>query len=313
MKLRLFGLRDQFDHVDESTTCMKGDCAARINARALAWLSEQREGPWLCYIHYMDVHLPYKAPASFAGRFSEGYGVLPNLVYVDRKWRWVSGDPGPDDLAHVAGMYDAEVAYVDAQIRGLLRKLDVMGEAENLLIMVASDHGEELFERGAFGHGQTLYQEQIACPLIFTWPRRVPRGVTIDCPVQNIDIVPTIINLLNIEMPRGMQGSSLVSYFEGDCPRRPIFSENRGYSVRVGDWKVWREKPGLLRLHDLRADPAETVDLAHVEPDTLRSLRARLLAWRDSLTPPGVPREPEPVPSPDSAAVDMLRALGYVK
>jgi arylsulfatase A-like enzyme len=311
-KYRLLGFRRQFDHVDESVTCKTGDCAARINARVVSWLSDEGQGPWFCYVHYMDVHLPYRAPARYARRFTGMYGGPPILEYANKKWTQVQEDFGADALARVVGMYDAEIAYLDSQIRELLGELEALGRSKNLLIVVGSDHGEELFERGGFGHGQTLYQEQIRCPLVFVWPGHIPRGTTVACTVRNIDILPTIVDLLSIPKGASIQGSTLVPYFRGDCPRRPIFSENRGYAVRLGDWKLWRERPGLLRLYNLQTDPVESVNVAAFELDTLRTLRSRLMAWRDSLPMPQEPASSEPAALPDKEAVEQLRALGYL-
>jgi arylsulfatase A-like enzyme len=312
VKYRILGLQAQFDFVDENVECMTKDCAARINERALRWLSRRGEGPWLCYMHYMDVHHPYDAPAEYASRFSRNYGTLPTPKFHGQ-WKGAWDNATPEELAHVIGMYDAEIAYLDSQICHLLRSLTALGLTKNLLVIVASDHGEELFERGGFGHGQTLYEEQTRCPLLFVWPGRVPRGATVDCPIQNIDILPTILDLVDIQELEGLQGSSLIPYFEGDCDSQPVYSERRGYSLRRGRWKLWQGDHGVARLFDLRADPAERVNLIDQEPDTSRSLHALLMDWRKSLTAPPPPPATSPAYSPDSAAVQRLHALGYLQ
>jgi arylsulfatase A-like enzyme len=164
----VLGLWEQFDFFDGSIQCTQGHCARSLNELALAWLSRRRQGDqWLCYVHYMDVHSPYGAPKEYAARFSNAYDRLP-VPRFHGDWEGFWDNAGPQELEHIVGMYDAEIAYVDAQIRELLCELRRLGVAENLLVIVAADHGDEFLDHGAFGHGHTLYQEQIECPSSLT-------------------------------------------------------------------------------------------------------------------------------------------------
>jgi arylsulfatase A-like enzyme len=310
IRYRALGLQEQFDFVDETVECFTGDCAARINERVLCWLSQRHGGPWFCYVHYMDVHHPYDAPTPYSSRFSPGYGVLATPRFHGQ-WKDTWTDPSPGELAHVIGMYDAEIAYLDSQIRELLAGLAVRRLHENLVIVVASDHGEELNEHGGFGHGHALYEEQIRCPLILVWPGRVPAGLRLDCPVMNIDIAPTVLDLLEIDEPQGLQGTSVACCFNGTGAPRVVYSERRGYSVRRGHWKLWDGDHGMTRLFDLSADPGENVNLANIAPDTLRALRGAIQEWRNTLLPPRRPAELASSPTPDPEALARLRALGY--
>ncbi len=310
IRYRALGLQEQFDFVDESVECFSGECAASINKRVLRWLSQQHRGPWFCYVHYMDVHHPYDAPASYSSRFSAKYGVLATPRFHGR-WKDMWIDPSPGELAHVIGMYDAEIAYLDAQIAELLAELAARGLDDNLMIVVASDHGEELHERGGFGHGHALYEEQIRCPLVLVWPGRLPAGVRLDCPIMNIDIAPTVLDLLEIDEPHELQGTSVVGCFDGGDAPRVVYSERRGYSVLRGRWKLWDGDHGMTRLFDLSADPGENANLADIAPDTLRALRTTIYDWRNTLVPPRYPPELASSPVPDREAVARLRALGY--
>jgi arylsulfatase A-like enzyme len=306
----IVGLKEQFDLVDEEVECFSGDCAGRVNERTLAWLSKAPAEPWFYYIHYMDVHHPYDAPRDWAGRFSESYGKLPAPAFHgERKRRWEN--PEPEVLDHVVGMYDGEIAYLDSQVGQLLGSLKARGLTDNLLIVVASDHGEELCERGGYGHGQTLYEEQTRCPLIFVWPGQIPATVTSEKPVQNVDIVPTLLDLLGVEPPPEIEGASLVPCFRGDRPALPVFSERRGVSVRQGRWKLWHGDHGIVRLFDLSGDPSESANLARAEPDTLRALQAVLTNWRSRLRPPPRPSGRPRAARPDPAALARLHTLGY--
>jgi arylsulfatase A-like enzyme len=310
VKYRVLGLQSQFDFVDETVECVTGDCAERINQRAIRWMSQQRS-PWFCYIHYMDVHHPYDAPPAYSSRFSSGYGSLPTPRFHGQ-WKGSWDEPTRQELEHVIGMYDAEVAYLDSQIRRLLVELETRGAKDNLLLVVASDHGDELYERSGFGHGQTLYEEQIRCPLILLWPGRIPAGIRSNHSVQNVDIVPTILDLLGIQRPAALGGRSLVPHLGHAEDPRPVFSERRGSSVRRGRWKLWRHRKEL-RLYDLYGDPGEEANLVAALPDTVATLSAVLASWESTLVAPQPPPRLPETPVLDSADVGMLRALGYVE
>jgi arylsulfatase A-like enzyme len=312
MKHRLLGVREQFDFVDESMDCIVGECAGLTVDQALKWVLSQGHEPWICYIHFMDVHHPYAAPPDYAAFFSDRYDSLP-IPRFDGTWMDFWLESSPKELGHVVGMYDAEIAYLDAQISRLLRELRSAGLATNLLVVVASDHGDELLEHGGYSHGHSLYEELTRCPLILSWPGHLSRGIVADDPVENIDIVPTILDLLGVEIPERMAGSSLLPTLHGSGRGRPVFSEEMGIAVRRGGWKLWQRPDGVWHLFDLASDPGETADLAHTEYDTLASLHVELENWWRSLESSTMPPDlAEPV-TLDSSAVEKLRALGYVQ
>ncbi len=116
VKHRLLGVRNDFDYVDEGMECVSGDCAEVTSRHAFKWIAARDDGPWLCYVHYMDVHHPYATPVDFASRFSDRYDALPAPRF-ETSWMDFWLESGPEVLEHVTGMYDAGIAYADAQIR----------------------------------------------------------------------------------------------------------------------------------------------------------------------------------------------------
>jgi arylsulfatase A-like enzyme len=311
--LRSLRLAAEFAHVDADHLCSTGECADVMNSLALKWLAGLRAEPWFCYIHYMDVHYPYDAPREWAERFSPRYAEFPapEIQWMNRQRP--HGGPIPEELDHITGMYDAEIAYLDNRICRLLSTLGEMGLADDLLVIVASDHGDELYEHGRFGHKHTLYEELTRCPLLMLWPGHIPPGILVRSPVENVDVVPTILDVTGIRGRHNAEGFSLTPYFQGENGPKEAFSEMQGVSVRRGRWKLWHHPKGFPLLYDLDADPLETTNLADAEPDTLRSLQMALEAWAKSLAPP----PPRPVElgtdSLDVDAVDMLRKLGYLE
>ncbi len=310
--VRNFGISEQFDHMDAEHLCDSGDCADRLNNAVVEWLSSIGREPWLCYVHYMDVHYPYAAPPEWATRFSPGYESmpLPTIGWMRRHGRRT--EPDADELRYVTGMYDAEIAYVDDRICALLSCLRDLDMAENLLLVVCSDHGEEFYEHGGFGHKRTLYEELLRCPLILVWEGHVSEGVLARTPVQNVDIVPTVLDLIGIQPSEAFEGASLLPLFSGVQPDRSVFSEKQGAAVRKGPWKLWEAPDGVTRLFRLDVDSLERSNLAHAEPETLRSLQTSLLRWKQSLKPPTPASGEVELPSLDEDHVAMLRELGYI-
>ncbi len=310
------GLAHRFDHFDGSHTCAEGECAAQLNEALLRWLFAQQGARWFCYVHYMDTHHPYNAPPEYARRFSRKAGrwKAPDVLWMRSTWAKHSTVGSRQEvLNHIEGMYDAEIAYVDAQIRTLLGRLREAGLDRDLLLIIAADHGDELHEHGGFSHGQSLYEELTRCPLVFVWKGHIPRGLLVDGWVQNVDIVPTILDLLNLEPPQGPGGHSLVPCFRGERPSGPSFSESKGVAIRQGDWKLWENHWGGLELYDLASDPTEQRNLALAESDTLDRLAGALWAWRQTLSPPPPGGDSDGAAPLDSATLREMKALGYLE
>jgi arylsulfatase A-like enzyme len=313
---RIWGVWEHFDHWESSVECSDGDCAEQINTQILEWLAGRPQEPWLCYVHYNDVHHPYGAPEKYSARFSAAYGELPIPKLRPMRARARKGDLRREELEHIVGMYDAEIAYLDDQICGLLRALDALGLGSNLLVVVTSDHGDEFYEHGGFGHTWTLYEELIRVPIIIWWPGHVPGVGVLDARVENVDVLPTILDLIEAEAPAGLEGSSLVPFFGGEGHSRTAFSrmwERPRVAVTRGRWKLWQDPSESLRLYDLETDPMEQHNLAAELPDTLRALKAALGEWDRSLAWLPEPAERPTGPALDSTAVARLRTLGYIQ
>jgi arylsulfatase A-like enzyme len=312
LAVRDFGLAEQFDYVNADHLCESGPCAEALNGVVLEWTGRPDRAPWFAYVHYMDVHYPYDAPPEWADRFATDRGrfPVPTIQWMRRHGR--TSEPTDAELAYIEGMYDAEIAYLDAQICSLLSTLRERVPQRGLFVVVASDHGDEFFEHGGFGHKRTLYEELVACPLLLVWQEHVPAGVRVDSPVQNVDVVPTILELLDLPGAEAVEGASLKPFLLGERLARSVFSEKQGAAVWRGEWKLWEDARGDARLYHLGSDPAERTNRAATDPDTLASLSEELARWRGRLNPPrarAVEAEPR---SLDPDKVEMLRRLGYL-
>jgi arylsulfatase A-like enzyme len=215
--------------------------------------------------------------------------------------------------------YALEVEYTDRQIGRLLDRLEADDLLDNTLVIFTSDHGEGLGDHGQIGHIKQLYDTLVRVPLILSLPGGRPAGLTIDQPVSLVDVLPTVLEILHLNPPTGISGTSLMPLVSGDrTATAPVFAATyrpesdvdklaivaRGhkYIHTVSDDGEWEE------LYDLGADPQELNDLAPSAPPILDELRALLRARIEA--------------SPSASATDadltdedkaQLEALGYVR
>lgn len=271
--------------------------------RAIEWLTGARE-PFFLWVHYWDPHDAAIKPPN---------GVLNKFGY--------HGSVGDDRMR---ALYDAEVQFVDSQFGRLVAELKAGGLYENTILVVTSDHGEGLGDHDWWGH-RILYQEQIRVPLIFRLPAG-PTGLSVSSLARTIDIVPTVLDWLDLEPQGRMEGRSLHPLLDGkpDEPRIAyadqlnLFDTNAGllerrpqadllHSATDGRWKLIHRPrhPGWSELYDLEADPGETTNLYESEPAEAKRLMKFL---EDS---GGFVARPFGE-SADAQARERLKALGYV-
>ena len=205
----------------------------------------------------------------------------------------------PTKLSGVAGLeekYDYEIAYDDQWIGKILQTLDETKLAERTAIVAFGDHGEAWGEyKRIYFHGQNLREEQLRVPLIFTIPGRAP--VVSDDEVGLIDVGPTLLDLLGLEVPAHLQGRSLLSAIDGvPLPPRPIFAEllpstatpdHHVAMIDRGRKLVHKVSERRFELFDLSADPRQMKNLADdpAHGKTLEELKARLLAHEEHRAP----------------------------
>ncbi len=291
-----FGLGRGFDVYDDTfdaQAALKGLNAQRRAADTFAlfsrWLDRAAAGPFFCWVHFYDPHLPYDPPSPYKEEFA-------------------------------GRLYDGEIAYMDHYVGAVVEALKAKGVFETTLIVAAGDHGEGLGDKIELGHGIFLYEETLRVPLIFRGPGMGPRPAVADGAVRLIDVAPTVLDLLGWSAEAaGMQGRSLVDRFGGerredlDAVVETLFPrENFGWSELVGlvagPWKfIQAPKP---ELYELGRDPAESKNLYAGEPDRAAELKARLegeLVRLAAAAPSdGTPAKPRP------QDLDRLRSLGYV-
>jgi choline-sulfatase len=240
-------------------------------------VSGSGQTPWFCWIHLFDPHAPYRAPEQR----------LP--------------DP-----------YDNEIAFTDAQIGKLFDRLRAAGQFDDTLVVVVADHGESLGEHGEATHGLFAYEATLHVPLVVAG--RSIQPARIDTAVAQIDVLPTVLDLLGVKPPQRADGQSLLPSIRGQAfSHRPIYFEamdaalTRNWAPLTGviadGWK-YIDLPDA-ELYELASDPGEQRNRVAVEASRAAALGKRLSEW-DS---PG--SAPAPAAPIDADAAARLRALGY--
>ncbi len=265
--------------------------AAEVAARFRRWLASGVETPFFAWLHFYDPHQPYRPPAPWAERFAE--------------------DP-----------YRGEVAYVDSQVGAVLDELSSRGLTEETLVVVTSDHGEGFGEHGEVGHGILAYEEDLRVPLIFAAPGVAPRVARER--VRLVDLLPTLLELLSVESPAGVEGESFARLLAGgeEASPRDVYFE----SMLGRDENGWAPLTGLIagghkylslperELYDLEQDPGETENLFPGERAVVRELDRALreLLLSSQLGGAGAGRRGDARRDPSREDLAQLEALGYL-
>ncbi len=255
-----------------------GATARLVNAQVLGWIESNGQRPFFLYVHYMDVHAPYRPQPPFDRRFTMGLdGARPI---------WKNGpynkEPTPAQVDYTKALYDGQIAYWDSEFQELMLVLDQKALLANTLVIVTSDHGDEFYEHGGFGHGYTCYEEMVRVPLIMSWRNVIPEGTVRQDAASLVDLAPTIARLAGADAcDPGFQGRDLFEHgFSG--PSRiefwrhadsyPVYAETfygrAPRCIRTRDKKlVVNEKDGTRELYLLAGDPGENNNAAREQGD----------------------------------------------
>lgn len=296
-------------------------------ARGVAsWLDGHAHQPFFLYVHSFDPHAPFQPPPPFRNLFLSGCRTQNKLA--------LSGDPRPghggseeawraftpQDLAYLVALYDADIAYADAQVANILTALERRGLRDHTLIVVLADHGEELLDHGGLTHGRILYQEVLHVPLIIAFPGGRWQGKVVSDLVRTLDVAPTILAATGTPIPKTMRGRSLLATLDGTWRPQVGIGEWADMTgpwrtatalrlcARQGNQKIIRNPDGRWEVYDLAADPREQRNLAADNPPPPH-LVALLEQLQASIAQPvsGAKMAMRP------EALEAMRALGYLR
>lgn len=285
--------------------------AADAHDAALAWLDGRASArPFLLYLHATDVHMPYTPPDDLGRRFvgATRWATLDR----DRLLRLL--DQRPDfldagDAADARGLYDAEIAQLDAAIGALWARLAARGLDRSTLLVFAGDHGEEFAEHGGFEHGTTLFDEQVRVPLVLRLPGGRGGGGRAPDLARLLDVTPTVLALAGLPADPALPGMALVD--ASGVPSPPAHEARAWTGVSrpavsgldAPPWKVVLAGAGRVEAYDLATDPAERRNRSAEVPVLVGYARRRLADVAPRRRPPAAPIDPD--------VAERLRRLGY--
>ena len=308
-----FGVDRGFDTYDFAPASNKQLRRADVVVdRALDWLHGRGATPFFLVIHFFDPHMDYDPPEATRGHFS---AALPQteLPRVTEQIRATLRRGDVFDRDYLVALYDEEILFVDRQLGRLFESLDADGLSDNTVVMLTSDHGEELFDHDGFEHGHTIYNELLHVPLVMRGPGIQPARH--DLPVSLLDLFPTVLGAFGQAVSDGAPGRSLWSVLDGgELPDRPAYAERTLYGAEhqaIIDWpyKLIRRGGDETRLFDLSADVGEHHDVAASHPEDANRLRGLLDATLAAASGPGAADEVDM----DEETLKALRSLGYVR
>ncbi|NUP95432.1 MAG: sulfatase [Planctomycetaceae bacterium] len=301
--------------------------ATPVASEASRWLRANGTKRFFAMVHLFATHTPYDPPPEIRALYNDPDYKGPVSVFrSDHAFAIHEGRAKPTeaDERQIRDLYDGGVTYTDRQIELVLRELEAQGRLDDTLVIVTADHGEELGEHGVWEHNH-MYQSNLRVPLVLHWPRKLPLGKRSDALVESIDLLPTLCDVLGLELPvqakpdedeQGrdygkIDGKSVLPLLDGRASaiREFSFAEN-GIEMSVQDlrWKLvvpavdGDNRPLELagesleslstrgiarpRLYDLENDPQERANVLEKAPDEARRLLAALAEWDASLPIP---------------------------
>ena len=275
----------QFKELSLSSVERRGDAVLEA---ALEWMSSVRGRPFFSWIHFFDPHTPYDPPEPYRTRYEES-------------------------------LYDGEVAFVDDLVGRLMSWVHRAGLHEETVVVFVGDHGEGLGQHGESEHGFFVYDSTMRIPFILRSPYYDLEPRRVAAQVSAIDLMPTLLDLLDLSQPSSLQGQSLRALAEGEETDPGLLAYSESYYPRNHyGWSELRSlRDGELHfisapepeLYDVRADPLEKENLAQQRAGTVRRLQRRLEEIVAESSASGVePQEPVGV---DPETQERLAALPW--
>jgi arylsulfatase A-like enzyme len=274
------------------TLRQQSDCSADEAVDQLMELAQELDEtrPRFFFLHLNDPHVPYENRAP-----------------------WCPHAESTDEGCSGMCRYESELSFLDSQLRRLFTELDL---DEDAIVVLASDHGEEFRDHGDTGHRYSVHQELSRAVLMVKSLGVTPQRSAL--PAHHIDVLPTLLQLLNLSPPEERDGIALIPALDDDSQRgRGLITHRIGgrdgrvlWALTLGKWRLFEELPdGVLELYDTEADPFEMLNLANEQPELVAELREQLARIRTDATP--LPREHVRVDMTEELAEQLIR-LGYV-
>jgi arylsulfatase A-like enzyme len=320
---RKFGLDRGFNDF----TYVKEDVAqvepSKVETEALKWLSEHGSKPFFLFLHYYDLHSDYRSLPHYEKQFVRPYdGKADGSTAQLLRHRSGQLSLNRGDAEHLIDLYDASIRQMDDGLGRLFELLRTKRLLDYTFIIITSDHGEEFLDHGSVLHGRTYFQEVIQVPLLLRGPD-IPRSKRIKHMASLVDVMPTILSLLDIPRPDSLDGRDQCPFWQdsdSEPPVRNLFAEadwNNVIQNRIVDdikrmirhrrFKLHYDRVTMEKqLYDLSNDPKEKINIALENSSMADSLFLQLQDFMkiETTGQPASPLSPE--------EINRLRSLGYL-
>lgn len=314
-------------------------------AKTIRLLNENTAKPFFMWVHFREPHLPYIPPKrllqtlyELSPEESEAYDTVESMYYnesaeeqhptcdydkiggaidtLNLRILSQNGSGGDEyfifdkaqklskrNVRFFTAAYDGNIRFVDEQLKPLFDYLNHSGLTNNTIIIISADHGENLGEHNRFGHN-VLYYETIHTPLVVYVPGC--GGGKISYPVSNVDILPTVLDILNIGATSGLRGKNL---FDSERDDYIQFAEYDYYSTAIKDgWKLFHYNDTRKdRLFYIGDDKNEANNLVEVNPAAYERLRRMISSIKTNYS-----KVNETMANLDEEAIKKLAGLGYL-
>jgi arylsulfatase A-like enzyme len=284
-----WGFGDGWDllknHIHEGGGLKSADLVA--DARSFLTKGPGKTKPFFLYLGTIDAHVSWRAyepwiskydPKPYNGPFIKGC-MDPQLDKIVAGQLQITAR----DRERVIALYECDISYSDHQFGQLLDLLKKTGHDGDTMIVFASDHGEEFWDHGRVGHGQSLRQELVHIPMWISYPPLFPPGRVVEEGAELVDLLPTLTDALGLPTPKEVQGESLLPLAQGQgagYPRPAIASQYElAHTMRLGRYKLWVGGSGQVKLYDGQDDPGEQKELTAEQPIAYRFIADAMGLW----------------------------------
>ena len=277
-----------------------------INAAVASSLARQevRDRSFFLFVNYMDAHDPYSPPPPYDVRYLDGKARLPYARCLEI---FRSGKASPDERERMIAQYDGGIAYADFAFGQLVDRLKAWGVFDRALIIATADHGESFGTHKVWTHSTSLYGSQTRVPLVIKYPgQNTP--VTIDTPVSQVDLLPTVLETLGYAIPSNLQGRSL--RHPEELKNRELLTEAFvGRALQIDSLKLIVGANGKRELYDTATDPAELHNLYSPLAPAAQLADTAFQRWMQAITRAAGTRQS----TTDREELRRLKSLGYVQ
>ena len=210
--------------------------------QAVRFMEENRDGKFFLGVSFRKPHFPFVVQEKYHRMYKGKIGVpkvtektieeLPLVSKAERD-KYEFAKLNEKQIRYAREIYYGMVTYIDDLFGEVVNKLNELGLRERTIILYTSDHGDLIGEHGLW-YKNSFYEGSAGVPFIWSFPKALPKGRTIDAPVSNMDIFPTLCDLCGLPKPDGLEGQSLLPLINGtdDGKDRFALSENfRGKSA----------------------------------------------------------------------------------